>query len=111
MMNIQFTARKFRAHPELKSHALDAVKKLGKFYDGIVSAEIILSYERSTNSVKTAEINLHVYGNVLSAKTKSDEYVKSIDVAVTKLEGQLSKYKSKLHAKDKSKVRELQDKV
>lgn len=110
-MNIKFTARRFRAHDELKDHALESVKKLDKFYDGIVNADIILSYERATKSLKMAEINLHVYGVVLSAKEKSEDYIKSIDAAVTKLTMQLSKYKSKLRGKDKTKVREIQEKV
>jgi len=110
-MQIKFTARRFRAHPDIKNHAIDAVKKLDKYYDGIVSADIILSYERGINSVKTAEVNLHVYGVVLSAKEKSNDYIKSLDAVVEKLSMQLSKYKSKLRAKDKNKVRALQDKV
>lgn len=110
-MNITFTARHFRPHPEIKQHALDTVKKLHKFYDGIVSATVVLSYERATNSVKTAEINLHVYGGVLTAKVKSADYHKSIDKAAEKLTLQLEKYKTKLRAKDKTKVRAIQDKV
>ena len=110
-MDIQFTARRFRAQSEIKSHAIDAVQKLGKFYDGIVRADIILSYERGTNSVKTAEITLHVYGVVLFAKERSDDFVKSINVATEKLGNQLKKYKSKLRSKDKGVVRSFQEKV
>jgi putative sigma-54 modulation protein len=110
-MHIKFTARHFRAHTEIKEHAMEMVKKLDRFYDGIVTADIILSYERATKSVKTAEINLHVYGGVLTAKEKSEDYVKSIDAAVEKLTLQLSKYKSKLRGKDKGKVREIQEKI
>jgi ribosomal subunit interface protein len=110
-MNITFTARRFRPHADIKEHALDEVKKLGKFYDGIVTANIILSYERATNSVKTAEINLRVYGTTLSATEKSEDFFKSIDRAVAKLVIQLTKYKSKLRAKDKSKVRAIQEKI
>lgn len=110
-MDIQFTARRFKAREEVKQRAIDEVKKLGKFYDGIVSADVILSYERGTNSIKTAEINLRVHGSILSAKQKSEEYEKAIDKAVEKLETQLAKYKSKLHQKDKKKVRALKDKV
>jgi ribosome hibernation promoting factor len=110
-MHIKFTARHFRAHADVKEHAIGMVKKLDKFYDGIVTADIILSYERVTKSVKTAEINLHVYGGVLTAKEKSDDYIKSIDAATEKLTLQLSKYKTKLRAKDKGKVREMQAKV
>jgi len=109
-MQVKFTARRFRAHPDIKDHAVESAKKLGRFYDGIVTADVILSYERASNSVKTAEINLHVYGAVLSAKEKSDDYYKSIDAAVEKLGVQLSKYKTKLHQKDKTRVRAIQNK-
>jgi len=110
-MNIKFTARRFRPHPDIKLHAMDSVKKLDKFYDGIVAANVILSYERAINSVKTAEINLHVFGAVLSAKEKSDDYFKSIDAAIEKLGVQLAKYKTKLRAKDKTKVRAIHEKI
>ena len=109
-MTIKFTARHFRAHPEVRQHALDAVKKLDRYFDGIVGATIILSYERAQNSVKIAEMNLQVYGAVLSATEKSDDFYKSIDAAVEKLNGQLSKYKTKLRAKDKGKVRAIKQK-
>jgi len=110
-MHVKFTARRFRAHPEIKEHAVESAKKLGKFYDGIVTADIILSYERASNSVKTAEINLHVFGTVLTAKEKSEDYRKSIDASIGKLELQLSKYKTRLHSKDKNKVRAIHAKV
>jgi ribosomal subunit interface protein len=110
-MNVTFTARHFRPHADVKQHALKEVKKLGKFYDGIVTANIILSFERATNSLKTAEINLRVYGTVLSAREKSDDFVKSIDKTVAKLVLQLARYKSKLRAKDKTTVRKIQEKV
>ncbi len=110
-MEVTLTARRFRARPELKEHAVDAVKKLDRFYDGIVSANVILSFERATNSKKCAEINLHVHGKVLTAKTSTDEYIKSIDAAVEKLTMQLSKYKTKLQMKDKAKVRSIKEKA
>lgn len=110
-MNITFTARHFRPHPEVKEHAIEAVKKLAKFYDGIVRVNVILSFERVTNSLKAAEINMHVYGSILSAKEKSDDFIKSIDAATAKLTVQLDKYKKKLRLKDKTRVRKIQDKV
>ncbi len=110
-MNVTFTARHFRPHADVKQHALDTVKKLGKFYDGIVTANVVLSYERATNSIKTAEINVHVYGTVLTAKEKSEDYRKSIDKAAEKLKQQLEKYNAKLRAKDKTRVRAIQEKV
>ena len=110
-MTITFTARHFRPHADIKEHALETVKKLGKFYDGIVSATVVLSFERITNSVKIAEINLRVHGTTLSATEKSDDFRKSLDAASEKLTVQLQKYKTKLRLKDKTRVRKIQDKV
>lgn len=104
-MEIHFTARRFRAHPELKARAIEAVKKLDRYYDGIRRCDIILSYHRSTNSIKTAEINLHVNRTILTAEENSEDFFKSIDLAVDKLERQLETYKSKLRAKYKKKLR------
>ncbi len=110
-MNVTFTARHFRPHADVKQHALSEVRKLGRYYDGIVTANVILSFERATNSLKKAEINLHVYGTVLSARDKSQDFVKSIDNTVAKLVLQLAKYKTKLRLKDKTTVRRIHDKV
>ncbi|MGA9116714.1 MAG: ribosome-associated translation inhibitor RaiA [Bacteroidota bacterium] len=106
-MDIQLTARRFHARSDLKARAVEAVRKLGKFYDGIVSADIILSYERGLNSLKTAEINLRVHGTLLSARQKSEDYMKSVDAAVEKLSVRLQKYKARLRQKDKTRVRAL----
>ena len=110
-MLTRFTARRFHARQELKEFATDAVKKLDKFYDGILRADVILSFEGATKNIKIAEINLHVFGTMLTAREKSEDYHKSVELAVEKMNGQLAKYKSKLRAKDKNKVRSMQDKV
>lgn len=110
-MNVKFTARRFHAHPDIKEHALEMVKKLDRFYDGIVSAEIILSYERVSKSVKTSEINLRVHGAVLNAKEKSEDFIKSLDATTEKLEMQLAKYKTRIRSKDKEKVRAIREKT
>ena len=106
-MNVKFTARRFRAHPDIKEHAVETVKKLDRFYDGIVTADIILSYERVTKSIKMAEVNLHVHGAVLTARGKSDDFIKSIDATVEKLEVQLAKYKAKRRSKAKGKAPDI----
>lgn len=110
-MDIHFTARRFKAHSDIKQYAVNEVRKLEKLYNGIVRTEVILSYERGTNSVKTSEMHAHVYGTVLTSRAKSDDFVKAIDGAIEKLMVQLKKYKGKLHEKDKSKVRLMQEKV
>jgi putative sigma-54 modulation protein len=94
-MNVQFTARHFKAHEGLKHYALSQVSTLKKFYDGIVTGNVVLRYEKARDSVKIAEINLSVHGANLVAIEKSSDFYKSIDTAVEKLERQLLKYKGK----------------
>jgi putative sigma-54 modulation protein len=110
-MHVKFTARRFRARPEIKEHAIEQVKKLDRFFDGIFNTDVILSFEGAKKNIKVAEINLHVHGSILTAKEKSDDFRKSVDFAVEKLGMQLEKYKTKLRSKDKNKVRELKLKV
>ena len=98
-MNVQFTARHFKAHEGLKQYALGQVETLKKYYDGILNGTIILSFEKVNNSVKTAEISLSVYGTNLVAAEHSEDFYKSIDIADNKLERQLVKYKDKRRKK------------
>jgi putative sigma-54 modulation protein len=108
-MDVHFTARKFKAHDTLKEHANNALNSLDKYYDGIVRGDVILSYERTANSLKTAEINLHVHGVILTAKEKSEDFDKSIELAIGKLERQLSKYKTKQQKKNKKTLRRVKE--
>jgi len=108
-MDIHFTARRFKAHQELRDHALSSIKKLDRFYDGIVRSDIILSFEHKPNSTKIAEINLRVFGTLLSAKEKSEDFHKSIDLALEKLERQLERVKTKLRVKDKRTLRQVKE--
>ncbi len=108
-MEIHFTARHFKARDGIREHALESVKKLDRFYDGIVRSDVVLSFEKTSNSIKTAEINLHVHGTVLIAREESDDFVVSIDQAVEKLKQQLAKYKTRLHTKNKETLRRVKE--
>ena len=108
-MQFHFTARKFKAHATLRSHATDAVSRLPRYYDGIVRGDVVLGFERPSNSVKWAEVTIHVHGNVLSAREHSEDFVKSIDLAIQKVERQLSKYKSRVRVKDKKTLRKVKE--
>lgn len=100
-MDIHFTARRFKANKTIKDYAINAIRNLDRYYDGIIRCDIILSFERKPNSIKTAEINLHVHRHILTTKEKSDDFMKSIDLAIDKITRRLDKFKSKLYSKDK----------
>ena len=110
-MKMTVTSRRFKAHPFLVEYATDAVDRLTKYYDGIVKSEVILEFEKVRNSVKVAEINLWVHNATITARSGSEDFQKSIDRTVGKLEVQLKKYKDKLRRKDRKRVRMVREKV
>ncbi|MBW7889018.1 MAG: ribosome-associated translation inhibitor RaiA [Bacteroidetes bacterium] len=110
-MDITITARHFKAHDSLRMYAFDAVKKLERYYNGIISANVILSYEKAQRSVKKAEFHINVYGTLIKALEKSDDFMKSIDSAMEKAERQIRKYKGKQREKYKIVIRQAQAKV
>lgn len=91
-MKINFTARHYKPSERLKEHAQNEVLRLEKFYDGIISCDIILDYQKE---IQIAEIGISVYGQKLTIVEKSDDIYKSIDKAVEKMERQLKRYKEK----------------
>ena len=100
-MNILITARKFKARETLKDHTKAEVKSLLKFNDSIISADVILRFQNSHDSVKKAEITLRIPGQTLIAAEDSDEFTKSVSTAVAKLLRQLKTLKSKRKSRAK----------
>lgn len=91
-MRVNFTARHYKPSERLKEYATEEVQKLERFYDNIIGCEIVLDYQKLS---QIAEIKLNVHGNTLKAIEKSEDIYKSIDLAVTKIERRLKKYKAK----------------
>jgi putative sigma-54 modulation protein len=97
-MEIKFTARHFDAKPSLREAALEAAKKLERFHNNIITAEIILSFEKMRDSVKVAEFVVRVHDHTLVVKEASDDFYKSIHDGTEKMVRQLGKLKTKLAA-------------
>lgn len=91
-MRINFTARHYKPSPRLKEYAQNEVLRLEKFYDGIISCEIVLDYQKD---IQIAEIQITVYGQILTVVEKTDDIYKSIDLAVEKMGRKLKRYKEK----------------
>jgi ribosome hibernation promoting factor len=102
-MNVEITARHFDLTPELKEHTEREVEGLTRFFDNIVSAEVILDVEKYRQS---AEIKVKVYNAVLAGTGKTDDMYASIEQAVNKVKVQLKKHKSKLKDKRPEKIHE-----
>ena len=91
-MRISFTARHYKPSKRLKEYAVNEVNKLVKVFDGVISCDIVLDYQKD---IQIAEINVVVHGRKLTVIEKTEDIYKSIDVAVGKMERQLIRYKGK----------------
>ena len=102
-MRITFTARHFRPSERSKEHAENEVKRLKKYYDGILDIEIILDYIKQQ---QVAEIIAKVYGAKIPVIIRSEDMYKSITLAVETLERNIVKYKEKIRHFDKERITE-----
>jgi len=100
-MNVKITARKFKARETLKNYIKDEVMSLLKYDDSIISADVILSFQNSYESIKKAEITLHIPGQTIVATEETEEFTKSVTVAANKLSSQLKTLKSKRKSRAK----------
>ncbi|HMN47710.1 MAG TPA: ribosome-associated translation inhibitor RaiA [Ignavibacteriaceae bacterium] len=94
-MNIQITARKFKAHPTLKDFIEGEISSLKKFNDDILGADVKLSFQNNQNSIKKAEIVLNIPGQVLTAADQTEDFKTAVTSATEKLRKQLITLKSK----------------
>lgn len=104
MIKINITSRHFKAHETLQDYIKNEIETLSKYHEEILHADVILSYEKAVNSIKSCEINVKLKDKILAASESSDDYTKSIDKAIDKIETQLLKYKDR-NKKEKNNVK------
>ncbi len=111
MIKINITARHFKAHETLQDFIKAEIETLAKYHEEILHADVILSFEKSNNSVKNCELMIKLKDKVLNAKEGTDDFNKSIDKAITKVKAQLLKYKDKHKTIKKMKQNPLKEEV
>lgn len=94
-MNIRITSRKFKSKDSLNNFIRDEVKSLEKFNDQILDVKVILSFTHLKDSIKSSEITLRIPGKTITVSTESDEFEKSVPIAIEKIRKQLRKIKTK----------------
>lgn len=96
-MNVKINSVHFKADRKLEAFIQEKVNKLTQYFDGIVSADVILKLDNTeTPENKIAEIKLSIPGNDLYAKKQSKTFEEATDEVVDALKVQLKKYKEKL---------------
>jgi ribosomal subunit interface protein len=100
-MNIEITARHFDLTPQLKQNIERAVNGLTRYFENIISVEVILDVEKYR---QTAEIKAKVYNAAITGKADSADMYASIEMAIDKVKAQLKKHKGKLKEKRPEKI-------
>lgn len=94
-MNINITARKFKAKDSLKELINKEVAGLQKFHDSILDVDVILSYIHEKDSIKTAELVVKIPGKKINVSEDSEDFAKSVNLGIDKLKRVLKKEKQK----------------
>lgn len=96
-MNVTIQSVHFTAADHLELFVNQRVSKLEQYFEGIISAEVILRLDKSDDTEnKVAEISLDIPGGDLFAKKQSKTFEESIDLACEALRKQLIKWKEKV---------------
>lgn len=78
----------------LRAHVLEKTKGLERYFDGIVSIDVILSVEKER---QIADFHAHLTNRkVIQAREESSDMYASIDKAIDRFKRQLVKYKDHL---------------
>ena len=96
-MDIKVQAVHFKADQKLIEYTEDKVGKLALFNDHIVTAEVFLRLENTTDvENKVAEVKLLVPGKELFSKKLAKSFEEAVDLASEALRKQVVKEKEKV---------------
>ena len=95
-MKFSVTFRKMDPTDAIKQYAEEKVKKIKRFFPDPINANVVLALERYQHRADVT-ITLH-NGLVLKGQNTSDDMYSSIDLAMTKIEKQVRRYKDKIRS-------------
>ena len=107
-MQKKITARHFDLTNEMKIKCEDEMDGLSRFFDQIISADLVLDKERHR---RKAELKVKVYNATITGTGETDDLYNSISAAVDKVKVQLKKHKEKLKEKKPEEIQEAIDAV
>ena len=92
-MKFQYTEKKVKLPESVHVYAEKKVTKLERYFNAETEAVIAFSVEKNMNKV---ELTLHVASTYFRASEATSDMFASIDAAVTSIERQIRKYKTRL---------------
>lgn len=100
-MQVTVSSRHADVSEALRAAATEKIGRLERFLDGITNAEVHFDQHRNPRIAdrEICEVTLEGQGHVVRCKVAAADSFAAVDVAVDKLEHQLSRLKSKLRGK------------
>ena len=96
-MTVKIQSVHFDADKKLLAFTEEHIEKLTHFYDGIISSDVILRIDKSSDADnKIAEIKLHIAGHDFFVKKQCENFEEAIDTSIAALKTQLKKHKEKV---------------
>jgi putative sigma-54 modulation protein len=93
-MKITIQSLHFDASEQLKEFVNHKVGKLEHFFDGIISAEVVLSLDKAGNTEnKVTKVSLAVPNDVLVAEKQCKTFEEGVDLACDAVKRQIERYK------------------
>ena len=110
-MKVNFTSRHFKLHETQQAQIKEKIEALERHNHPIVHADVVLYFEKSVNSIKTCELHIKIKNKLFVTKESSEDFLKSTDKAVARIESQLNKFfdRRKNGKKESMKYAELQE--
>jgi len=100
-MNVQITARGYKAPERLKAYLESKISRLNRFEEHISDIKAVFSYE---NLDQVIELSLKVNNKKILITEKTDDVFKSIDLAIDNAERQVARTREKIKTHDNKKI-------
>ncbi len=100
-MNIyQLIGRNIEISDAMRSYAEDKLERLDRFFDQIVDARVVMSYdERVGGEPAKVEVQINVPNGIVRAEERGADSYAAVDLVTDKLERQLKRFKQRLRDK------------
>ena len=92
-MKVNIIAKNFKTYPKLQDKVEMKFEKLSKYFADEIVANVVLSHERGKDKL---EATINAKGAVFRAEEVANDIYESLDLAISKLSKQMSKFKGKL---------------
>jgi len=93
-MNVTISGKHMEITDGLREHIDGALERFTKHFDNTIDVNVILGIEKHRH---IAEINLHANGLHINAKNTSGDMYSSFDSALSKINKQIRKHKSRIN--------------